>query len=345
MNKKSSLISRVENAPKSELHVHIEGTLEPELIFKFAQRNGVTLPWPSVSALREAYQFTDLQSFLDIYYTGTRVLLTEDDFYEMTLEYVNNAISNGIIHSEIFFDPQSHTSRGVGFEIFIPGMIKALNEAKEKGLSAQLIMCFLRHLPEEDALETFEHSKKWFALYPQWLTGIGLDSSEKENPPEKFAKVFELAKKAGLRRVAHAGEEGPSEYIWQALNVLESERIDHGVHCTDDLKLLEYLKEKQIPLTVCPLSNVKLGVYSNMTKHPLRKLIDYGINVTINSDDPSYFGGYVNVNYRDIITSLKLNDTDCYFLLKNSLSSSFCDSDTKNKMIARLDTYWFCCNN
>ena len=336
----SVLIDKVAGAPKAELHVHIEGTLEPELIFKLAQRNGITLPWPTVSALREAYQFTDLQSFLDIYYTGTRVLLTEDDFYEMTAEYVKNAVSNGIIHSEIFFDPQSHTSRGIGFEIFMPGMIRALEEAQEKGLSSQLIMCFLRHLPEEDALKTFEISREWFERYPQWLTGVGLDSSEQGNPPEKFTTVFALAKQAGIRRVAHAGEEGPSEYIWQALNLLDSERIDHGVRCAEDPALLQYLKEKQIPLTVCPLSNVKLAVFRSMEDHNLRELIKEGINITINSDDPSYFGGYVNDNYRDVINALQLNEDECYVLLKNSLTSTFCDVETKSNMMKRLDNYW-----
>jgi adenosine deaminase len=341
MEKISSLIKKVANAPKAELHVHIEGTLEPEMIFKFAQRNNIILTWTTIDSLREAYNFENLQSFLDLYYEGTRVLLTEDDFYEMTLEYMNNAIKNGIIHCEIFFDPQSHISRGIGFDIFVPGMIKALEEAKEMGLSSQLIMCFLRHLPEDDALDVFYKSRKWLSLFPQWITGVGLDSSEKGNPPSKFTRVFKLAKQAGLRCVAHAGEEGPSEYIWEAINILGSERIDHGVRCTEDSNLLEYLKETQIPLTICPLSNVKLGVYNNIAEHPLRDLLDYGINVTINSDDPSYFGGYVNVNYHNIITALKLNSDDCYCLLRNSFRASFCDSDTKNKMIERLDKYWF----
>lgn len=341
MDEIQSLIEKVSGAPKAELHVHIEGTLEPELIFKLAQRNGVKLTYTSISALRDAYEFTDLQSFLDIYYAGTSVLLTENDFYEMTKQYVDNALLNGIIHSEIFFDPQSHTSRGIGFDCFMPGIVRALEEGQKKGLSSQLILCFLRHLPEKDALITFEQASDWFIRYPQWLTGVGLDSSERGHPPEKFARVFSLAKKAGLRLVAHAGEEGPAEYIWQALDLLGSERIDHGVRCTEDPALMEFLRNKDIPLTVCPLSNIKLGVFDSMHEHNLRELLKNGIKVTVNSDDPAYFGGHVNNNYRELITALNLDDDECYILLRNSLSSAFVSENQRNEMLRKLKNYWF----
>ncbi|HHR5914027.1 TPA: adenosine deaminase [Providencia alcalifaciens] len=336
-----SLFDKVAGAPKAELHVHIEGTLEPELLFKLAQRNGIKLAWSSVEALREAYQFDDLQSFLDIYYAGTQVLLKENDFYEMTCEYVKNALANGIIHCEIFFDPQSHTSRGVGFDVFMPGILRALEEGKNAGLSAKLILCFLRHLSEEDALKTFEAAQPWFECYPKWLIGVGLDSSEVAHPPVKFTRVFSLAKKMGLKCVAHAGEEGPAEYIWQALNVLHSERIDHGVRSIEDPKLMVYLSQQRIPLTVCPLSNVKLKVFNNMKEHNLRELMQAGVKVTINSDDPAYFGGYVNNNYRDVIDALQLSEKECYTLLENSLTSAFLDDLTKEDMLRKLNDYWF----
>lgn len=341
MQNTSSLINKVAGAPKAELHVHIEGTLEPELIFKLAQRNHISLAWPTVADLRKAYEFQHLQSFLDIYYAGTSVLITQDDFYEMTAEYLRNAQQNGVVHCEIFFDPQSHTSRGIGFEIFIPGMIRALEEGRENGISAQLILCFLRHLPESDALQTFEDAHPWFRQYPEWLTGVGLDSSEQGNPPEKFARVFALAREAGLRRVAHAGEEGPADYIWQALTLLESERIDHGVRSIDDPALLTYLGETKIPLTVCPLSNIKLRVFDNMTSHNLRELLQAEVIVTINSDDPAYFGGHVNANYQAIIEGLDLTENECYILLKNSLTSAFVDTRVREEMVSRLDGYWF----
>lgn len=340
MQNTPSLIEKVFRAPKAELHVHIEGTLEPELIFKLAQRNRIPLAWSTVDELREAYQFTSLQSFLDIYYAGTSVLQTEDDFYEMTSSYLDNACQNGVIHAEIFFDPQSHTSRGIGFDVFIPGMVRALESAREKGISTQLIMCFLRHLPESDALKTFADSREWFIRYPEWLTGVGLDSSENGNPPEKFARVFARAKAAGLRRVAHAGEEGPVEYIWQALQLLESERIDHGVRSFDDPDLVAHLSDTQMPLTVCPLSNVKLRVFDSMGEHNLRELLQAGVNVTINSDDPAYFGGHVNENYQSIISALQLTENECYTLLQNSLKSAFVNAQTRDKMLMQLYAYW-----
>lgn len=340
MQNMPSLIEKVSRAPKAELHVHIEGTLEPELIFKLAQRNNVALAWSKVEDLRQAYQFTSLQSFLDIYYAGTSVLQTEEDFYEMTAAYIDNAHQNGVIHAEIFFDPQSHTSRGIGFDVFIPGMIRALENAREKGITTQLIMCFLRHLPESDALKTFEDSREWFSRHPEWLTGVGLDSSENGNPPEKFARVFAMAKEAGLRRVAHAGEEGPVEYIWQALQLLESERIDHGVRSLDDPALIAHLSDTQMPLTVCPLSNVKLRVFDTMADHNLRELLQAGVNVTINSDDPAYFGGHVNENYQSIISALQLTENECYTLLKNSLVSAFVNAQTRDKMLMQLNAFW-----
>ncbi|WP_226569948.1 adenosine deaminase [Mangrovibacter yixingensis] len=340
MQNMPSLIEKVSRAPKAELHVHIEGTLEPELIFKLAQRNNVALAWSKVEDLRQAYQFTSLQSFLDIYYAGTSVLQTEEDFYEMTAAYIDNAHQNGVIHAEIFFDPQSHTSRGIGFDVFIPGMIRALESAREKGMTTQLIMCFLRHLPESDALKTFEDSREWFSRHPEWLTGVGLDSSENGNPPEKFARVFAMAKEAGLRRVAHAGEEGPVEYIWQALQLLESERIDHGVRSLDDPELIAHLSDTQMPLTVCPLSNVKLRVFDTMADHNLRELLQAGVNVTINSDDPAYFGGHVNENYQSIISALQLTENECYTLLKNSLISAFVNAQARDKMLMQLNAFW-----
>jgi len=276
--------------PKAELHIHIEGSLEPELIFELAQRNGVSLPYASVEALRQAYAFTDLQSFLDIYYAGASVLLTEQDFYDMTAAYLARAAADNVRHAEIFFDPQTHTARGVPFRTVIDGIWRACQDSP---VSASLIMCFLRHLSEEEAIATLEQSLP----HRDKFIGVGLDSSELGHPPEKFARVFERARGLGLHLVAHAGEEGPPSYIESALDVLKVERIDHGVRCLDDPALVQRLVRERMALTVCPLSNIKLRVFDVMGSHNLRVLLDAGLAVTVNSDDPAYFGGYVNDNY------------------------------------------------
>lgn len=340
MSDLQALIGKVARAPKAELHVHIEGTLEPETIFRFAGRNQVTLAYSSVEELRAAYAFHDLQSFLDIYYAGTSVLLTERDFYEMTLEYLDTALDNGVIHTEMFFDPQSHTARGIGFDIFMPGILRAMNEGEVKGISSRLIICFLRHLSEESALETFALAQPWFTGYPEQIIGIGLDSSEQGHPPEKFTRVFALAKAQGLRLVAHAGEEGPVEYIQQALDVLAVERIDHGVRSFESAEMVTRLRESRMPLTVCPLSNIKLAVFEHMSQHNLRELLDAGVNVTVNSDDPAYFGGHINSNYQALIESLELTAVQCYQLLKNSLESCFVSHELRQSMVTRLDHFW-----
>ncbi|MBJ3816135.1 adenosine deaminase [Shimwellia pseudoproteus] len=335
-----ALIEKVARAPKAELHVHIEGTLEPETIFRLAQRNGVVLNYPTVESLRQAYEFHDLQSFLDIYYAGTSVLLTEQDFYEMTVEYLDNARANGVIHTEMFFDPQSHTARGVGFEIFMPGVLRAMKQGEANGISSRLIICFLRHLPEASALETFEQARGWFTRYPEQIIGVGLDSSEQGHPPSKFTRVFALAQQAGLRLVAHAGEEGPVDYIAEALDILKVERIDHGVRNLESDQMIARLRDSRMPLTVCPLSNIKLAVFDDMRQHNLLALLNAGVNVTINSDDPAYFGGHVNENYAALITALDLNEQQCYRLLRNSLESTFASAELRQSMVTRLDQYW-----
>jgi adenosine deaminase len=307
--------------PKTELHLHIEGSLEPELIFKLAQRNGVKLAYDSVEALRKAYAFTDLQSFLDIYYAGASVLLKEEDFYDMAMAYFERAKADHVVHAELFFDPQTHTERGVSFETVIQGLTRAVEAAKrEMGVSSLLIMCFLRHLSEEAAFETLEQALPWRSHF----VGIGLDSGERGNPPEKFARVYAKCRELGLRLVAHAGEEGPPEYIWNALDVLKVERIDHGVRCVEDPKLVQRLAAERMPLTVCPLSNVKLCVFKTLEMHNLATLLNHGICVTVNSDDPAYFGGYVNQNYLEIFQALpQLGPREAYQLALNSIDASF----------------------
>lgn len=281
--------------PKAELHIHIEGSLEPELIFALAQRNGLTLPYASVDALRSAYAFTNLQSFLDIYYAGASVLLHEQDFYDMARAYLGRAARDNVLHTELFFDPQTHTARGVAMETVINGLHRACHDARaELGISATLILCFLRHLSEESAFETLEQAMP----LRDKIVGVGLDSSELGHPPEKFARVFARCRELGLHLVAHAGEEGPPEYIRSALDVLHVERIDHGVRCVEDPALVRRLAEQRVPLTVCPLSNVKLCVFSRMEDHNLGQLLACGLVATVNSDDPAYFGGYLNRNFQ-----------------------------------------------
>ncbi len=321
--------------PKAELHLHIEGSLEPELIFKLAQRNGVALPYPSVEALRAAYAFTDLQSFLDIYYAGASVLLKEQDFFDMAWAYLERAADDNVVHAEIFFDPQTHTARGVPFEAVIKGLNHAAHRAHaELGVSVKLILCFLRHLSEDDALATLEQAWPW----RHHFIGVGLDSSERGNPPEKFARVFAKAREAGLHLVAHAGEEGPPEYIRSALDVLHVQRIDHGVRCVEDPALVQRLAATRMPLTVCPLSNVKLCVFKTMAEHNLPALLDAGLCVTVNSDDPAYFGGYVNQNYLETFAALpQLGARQAHQLALNSFEASFVDDAQKALWRHRLD--------
>jgi len=325
------------NMPKAELHIHIEGSLEPELIFKLAQRNGVALPYRDVDALRAAYAFTDLQSFLDIYYAGASVLLHEQDFFDMAWAYLQKAAADNVIHTEIFFDPQTHTARGVPIGTVIQGLHHACQRAhQEFGLSAKLILCFLRHLSEDDALATLEAALP----YRHHFIGVGLDSSEVGNPPEKFARVFERARELGLHVVAHAGEEGPPAYIWSALDVLHAERIDHGVQAIQDPALMKRLADEDIPLTVCPFSNVKLRVFPDLKSHNLRALLDAGLCVTINSDDPAYFGGYLNDNFVAVFGSLDLEPRHAYQLAFNSFEASFADNATKRQWEHQLKSYF-----
>ncbi|MBL0727491.1 adenosine deaminase [Piscinibacter sp. HJYY11] len=314
--------------PKTELHLHIEGSLEPELIFQLAQRNGVKLAYPSVEALRKAYAFTDLQSFLDIYYAGASVLLKEEDFFDMGMAYFRRAKADNVVHAELFFDPQTHTERGVSFETVIKGLTRACETAKRGlGVSSLLIMCFLRHLSEEAAFATLEDALPWRSHF----VGVGLDSGERGNPPEKFARVYARCRELGLRLVAHAGEEGPAEYIWNALDVLKVERIDHGVRCVEDPKLVQRLAAERVPLTVCPLSNVKLCVFDTLDQHNLANLLAAGLCVTVNSDDPAYFGGYINQNFLETFESLpSLGAHEAYQLALNSIDASFAPAVDKH---------------
>lgn len=335
-----TLADKIARAPKAELHIHIEGSLEPELIFELAKRNNVKLAYDSIEALRAAYAFTDLQSFLDIYYAGASVLLTEQDFYDMTMAYVERALADHVAHTEIFFDPQTHTERGVPIETVVAGIDAALAEGEKRGLSSKLILCFLRHLSEEDALATYESALPLFDTYSHRLIGVGLDSSERGHPPSKFERVFAKARERGLKLVAHAGEEGPPSYVYEALDLLKVDRVDHGVRSIEDAALVARLADERIALTVCPLSNLKLCVFDDMTKHTLKDLLDQGVAVMINSDDPAYFGGYVNANYFAIVDALKLTDHEVYTLLRNSLEASFVTEAERDGMIARLDQYW-----
>ena len=320
--------------PKAELHIHIEGSLEPELIFALAQRNGVTLPYASVEALRAAYAFTDLQSFLDIYYAGASVLLKEQDFYDMAWAYFQRAAADNIVRAELFFDPQTHTARGVPMGVVIGGLRRAcVDAAAQLGISADLILCFLRHLSEEDAFDTLEQAMP----YSDQFIGVGLDSSELGHPPEKFARVFARCAELGLHRVAHAGEEGPPAYIWSALDVLKVERIDHGVQSAKDPALLARLAKDRTPLTVCPLSNQKLCVFPALKDHNLRQLLDAGLVVTINSDDPAYFGGYLNDNFIQTFAALHLTTQHAWTLAHHSIEASFAPEADKQRWVHQLN--------
>ena len=319
--------------PKAELHIHIEGSLEPEMIFALAQRNRVELPYANVEALRAAYAFTNLQSFLDLYYAGASVLLTEQDFYDMAWAYFEKAQADHVVRAEVFFDPQTHTARGVPMQAVIEGLSRACADARLKlGVSADLILCFLRHLSEEDALATLEAAMPW----RHHFIGVGLDSSEVGHPPEKFARVFARARALGLHAVAHAGEEGPPAYICSALDTLHVERIDHGVQAVHDAALMQRLADSQMPLTVCPLSNLKLCVFNSLAEHHLGQMLDAGLCVTINSDDPAYFGGYINDNYLQTFAALHLSAQQAYKLAANSIEASFAPEEDKHRWMHAL---------
>jgi len=326
----------INGLPKAELHVHIEGTLEPELLFELAKRNKIDLKYPTVESLKEAYSFSKLQDFLDIYYEGANVLLTEQDFYDLTWAYLQKAKAQGIVHTEIFFDPQTHTSRGIDFAVVVTGIHRALEDGREKlGITSKLIMCFLRHMVELSAFKTLEDALP----YRDLIDGVGLDSSEKGNPPSKFADVFHKAKSEGFRLVAHAGEEGPDDYIREAIDLLRVDRIDHGNASINDDHLVELLKQRQIPLTLCPLSNKALKVVTNMEEHPLKKMLHKGLLVTVNSDDPAYFGGYINENYEAVSNALLFNKDELAQLAKNSFEGSFLTPAEKKKYLNTIEHY------
>jgi adenosine deaminase len=320
--------------PKAELHLHIEGTLEPELMFALAARNGVALPWASVEETRAAYAFSDLQSFLDLYYAGAAALLHEQDFHDLAMAYFARAAADGVVHAELFFDPQTHTSRGVPFATVLDGLERACREAQSRyEISSRLILCFLRHLSEEDGFATLEQALPHLSR----IHGVGLDSSERGHPPSKFARLFERCRELGLHVVAHAGEEGPPAYIVEALDILRVERIDHGVRAAEDPALLERLARDQVPLTVCPLSNVRLCVFPRLADHNLKSLLDAGLKVTINSDDPAYFGGYVLENYRQTAAALGLSRAELACIARHSLEAAFVDDAERAPWLARLE--------
>jgi adenosine deaminase len=322
--------------PKAELHLHIEGTLEPELMFALADRNRVELSYPDVESVRRAYVFDDLQSFLDVYYAGCSVLVTGDDFADLTSAYLARAAADGVRHTEIFFDPQTHTDRGVPFEVVVGGITDALAAGRrEHGITSHLILCFLRHLSADAAMATLDAA----LAHREHIVAVGLDSSEAGHPPEKFRAVFDRARAEGFLTVAHAGEEGPADYVRQALDVLHVRRIDHGVRCLEDPTLVARLAAEQVPLTVCPLSNVKLGVVADLAAHPLRRMLELGLRATVNSDDPAYFGGYVAQNYRDSAAALGLTTDQVLDLARNSFHASFLDATDRARHLAAVDAF------
>ncbi len=326
----------VAGLPKVELHLHIEGTLEPDLLFTLAKRNGVELPYSDVAALQAAYQFTDLQSFLDLYYQGAAVLQKEQDFYDLTWAYLERCHQDKVLHTELFFDPQTHTQRGVPFASVIHGIHAALEQAQlQFGISSRLILCFLRHLSEESAFAVLEQAVPYLSL----IHGVGLDSSELGNPPEKFARVFAKASSLGLRLVAHAGEEGPASYIWDALDLLHVDRIDHGVRCSEDPLLIARLAAERMPLTVCPLSNVRLRVFGEMAQHNILNLLDKGLCVTVNSDDPAYFGGYMSANYQALVDHLQASKEQLRQLALNSVEACWLDEKAKQALTQQILAY------
>lgn len=322
--------------PKIELHLHIEGTLEPELLFRLAKRNSIQLPFNSVNEVKKAYQFSNLQDFLDIYYQGAEVLLHKQDFYDLTWAYLLMCSQQNVMHVEPFFDPQTHTVRGIPFETIVSGIAEALADGKAKlGITSRLIMCFLRHLSEESAIETLKSSEQFTDV----IYGVGLDSAEMGNPPEKFINVFSKAKDMGYKLVAHAGEEGPASYIWSSLDALNVQRIDHGIRAIDDPDLMLRLIESQMPLTICPLSNVKLRVFDTMASHTILDMLDLGVCVTVNSDDPSYFGGYMTENFLALYDSLELSRDQAIRLINNSIDASFAEDSRKKELSNLLQTY------
>ncbi|MCR5872327.1 adenosine deaminase [Sphingomonas sp. J344] len=322
--------------PKAELHLHIEGSLEPELMFALAKRNRVAIPFDSVEAVRAAYSFSNLQDFLDIYYAGADVLRVEQDFYDLADAYFGRAAADGVVHAEIFFDPQTHTDRGIPFQVVADGLLSAMRDAEGRhGLTSKLILCFLRHLDEEAAVATLRTAEPWLDR----IEGVGLDPSELGHPPEKFARVFAAAGAMGLKRVAHAGEEGPPDYVWQALDLLNVDRLDHGNRSLEDPALVRRLADTGMTLTVCPLSNLKLCVVDDMTNHPLDRMLEEGLRATVNSDDPAYFGGYVADNYRAVAAARGLKRDQIVQLARNSFTGSFLDEAEKAAHVARLDAY------
>ncbi|MEP2102818.1 MAG: adenosine deaminase [Parasphingorhabdus sp.] len=322
--------------PKAELHLHIEGSLEPEMMFALAQRNGIDIPFASAEEVRKAYAFSNLQDFLDIYYQGMNVLRTEQDFYDLAMAYFKRIHADNTVHAEIFFDPQGHTERGIAFSTAIDGILRAMGDAETQlGITSQLIMCFLRHLSEDAALATLEEATP----YLDRIAGVGLDSSELGHPPSKFAKVFAKAKTLGLKAVAHAGEEGPPDYVWEALDLLKIDRMDHGNRSLEDPQLVERLRDCQMTLTVCPLSNLSLCVVDDLKGHPLKQMLDLGLRATINSDDPSYFGGYMNDNYTATAEALNLDQDDIVALAKNSFRGSFLGEEAIAQSLRRIDDY------
>ncbi|KXF83545.1 adenosine deaminase [Enterovibrio coralii] len=327
----------VRRLPKVELHLHIEGSLEPELMFEMAARNNITLPYQTVQEARDAYQFDDLQSFLDIYYQGANVLITERDFFDLTWAYLLRCKADNVIHTEIFFDPQTHTARGIAFDTVINGIYHALRQGeKELGITSKLIMCFLRHLSEEEAFETLAQAEP----HLNRIVGVGLDSSEVGHPPEKFQRVFTKALSMGLKTVAHAGEEGPAENIWNSISLLNVSRIDHGVQCTQDPALVAELAKNRMPLTVCPLSNIKLRVFDSMENHNILKLLDQGLCVTVNSDDPAFFGGYMTDNFLALTRALNPSKKQLVMLTRNAIEASFISDEEALNLNSQLDEFW-----
>ncbi len=322
--------------PKAELHLHIEGSLEPEMMVALARRNGVTLPYADVEAVRAAYSFTRLQDFLDLYYQGMSVLQSEQDFYDLTLAYLRRVAQDNVRHVEIFFDPQGHTERGIAFETVIEGIDRALADGgRELGITSRIILCFLRHLSAEAAMATLEQAMP----YRGRIVGVGLDSSEQGHPPAKFKEVFDKARAAGFLAVAHAGEEGPPDYVWSAMDDLKVQRIDHGVRALEDPELVLELAKRKMPLTVCPLSNLRLCVVDDMTAHPLKMMLDRGLMVTVNSDDPAYFGGYMNDNYIAVRQALGLTNEELALIARNGFEASFLDDATKAQYVAEVEAY------
>ena len=329
----SEIIEFIKKTPKAELHLHIEGTLEPEHLFSLAQKNKIQIPFKNVEEIKSAYNFKNLESFLNIFYQGSKVLINEEDFFELTWAYALKCKEENVVHTEIFFDPQTHVNRGINFNIVINGIHKALLKAnKEFGLEFKIIMCFLRHLDEESAFEMLNQA----LVHKDKIVGVGLDSSEIGHPPRKFERVFKEAIRKGFLTVAHAGEEGPPEYIWEALDLLKVKRIDHGVKCLSDKKLVQKLRDSQIPLTVCPLSNIKLRVFNELKEHNLKKMLNQELMVMVNSDDPAYFGGYINKNLIESQIALNLSMKDVKTLIANSFKSSFLRDDEKKKWIDKL---------